>query len=574
MVKKKQKYDISKQYDFDIERGYVEKENYIEAKRNPTAIIYVRVSDKKQVEEWNGLESQEATCRRWAESKGVKIIKVFSDAGKSGADMQREGITNAIEYLKTENAKNIKIRYFLCSEVSRISRSENIGETSELKTRIELTGAKIITTASGRNISSKDINDEFMTDISIAIAKSERLKIRERSLNWSKAKLLSGYWIFDVPVGYKRIYIKNGTKTEKLLQRLEPQASIVKEWLEMFANGVLTNNSQLLEYFNKKQLKSNSHSAKPWKLTLTFIKRLLEIEKLYFYAGYILYPNPNYGITQPVEAVHESLITLSTVHKIYKRMSYRGKSKSGIRKDTSEEYPLRWSVYCPCCNYAMTGWKSTGKMWVKYKYYWCNRKDCKGKENINADKMHEDFKELLNKLTPKEWVLKLLDAILKEVFSKKNKIQSSINKANELRIRKIEQEIEKISDTIWKLSKVELIQSMEEKRTQLEEEKEALKNQLQDKVLNDKEFILLYEKVKNIIKDPISIRELWPVELKKLLLWVLFGSKIYYKKNEKFQTPHLSSLYLMFEHLNDAKVSSGAGDETRTRNQLLGRQWL
>lgn len=46
--------------------------------------------------------------------------------------------------------------------------------------------------------------------------------------------------------------------------------------------------------------------------------RLFELEKLYFYAGFILYPN--YGVNKPVEAVHTPLITLSTAHKILKRI--------------------------------------------------------------------------------------------------------------------------------------------------------------------------------------------------------------------------------------------------------------
>jgi len=414
MAKKKQKYDISKMLKFDIEKGeYVEKNIYKEAKENPTAIIYARVSDQKQVDEWNGLESQEATCRRWADSKNIKILKVFFDGWKSGIDMNRRGLLDSIEYLKKENKKYLKIQYFLCTEVSRISRSEDTSQTEDLKKRIESTGVDIITTYTGRNISSLNVNDSFITDIDIAIAKSERLRIRERSLNGAKAKLLSWYWIFDVPAGYERIYIKNWTKTEKFLQKVEPQASIIKEGLEMFANGVLINNTQLLKYFNDKKLKSNYHSPNPWKLNLMYIKRLFEVEKLYFYAGYILYPNPNYGITKPVEAVHSPLISLSTVNKILKRLKYKWWSKRWPRKDTSELYPLRWLVYCPYCHYPMTARPSKGKMGTIYYYYWCNRKDCRDKECININKMHSDFKDLLKKLTPKEEVIRLLDWVLK-----------------------------------------------------------------------------------------------------------------------------------------------------------------
>jgi len=48
---------------------------------------------------------------------------------------------------------------------------------------------------------------------------------------------------------------------------------------------------------------------------------MFEIERLYFYAGWILYPN--YGVTDPVEAIHTPLISLSTVHKILKRLNIK-----------------------------------------------------------------------------------------------------------------------------------------------------------------------------------------------------------------------------------------------------------
>lgn len=126
MSKKNPKSDISKKLQFDIEKWeYIEKEQYIDAKQNPTAIIYVRVSDQKQVDEGIGLESQEATCRRWAETKNIKILKIFADEAPSWANMSRKGIQDAIDFLKKENSRYQKVSYFLCTEVSRISRSED-----------------------------------------------------------------------------------------------------------------------------------------------------------------------------------------------------------------------------------------------------------------------------------------------------------------------------------------------------------------------------------------------------------------------------------------------------------------
>ena len=188
--------------------------------------------------------------------------------------------------------------------------------------------------------------------------------------------------------------------------------------------------------------------------------------------------------------------------------------------------------------------------------------------------MHWDFEKLLQRLTPKKGILALLDGILKEVFNEKNKRQRNLNECKKQRIKEIEKEVETLRNTLWKLSRIELIQNVEEKRAELEQEKEILENELQDKALNEREFIVLYERIKNIIEDPLSIWELWSVELKMLLVGVLFWWKLYYKKNEGYQTPQISALFGILDHLNDGNIPSGAGDGTRTRNSLLGRQAL
>jgi len=52
MSQKQKRYNPSKKYNFDFEKGeYVQKNQFVELLKNPTAIIYVRVSDQKQVDE-------------------------------------------------------------------------------------------------------------------------------------------------------------------------------------------------------------------------------------------------------------------------------------------------------------------------------------------------------------------------------------------------------------------------------------------------------------------------------------------------------------------------------------------
>jgi hypothetical protein len=58
-----------------------------------------------------------------------------------------------------------------------------------------------------------------------------------------------------------------------------------------------------------------------------FVNRMLTIEKLYCYAGYIFYPNPTYGIMKPIQAIHQPLISLSIMQKILNRIDKKGNIK-------------------------------------------------------------------------------------------------------------------------------------------------------------------------------------------------------------------------------------------------------
>ena len=112
-------------------------------------------------------------------------------------------------------------------------------------------------------MSSKNLNDSFVNDIDIIRAKHERLQTRERSMNGTTSKLYNGIWTFSVPSGYERRHIKNGRKTEKILEWKHPEAEIIKEGLELFAEGLVTNNTQLLHFFNERSLTSNFHTPNP-----------------------------------------------------------------------------------------------------------------------------------------------------------------------------------------------------------------------------------------------------------------------------------------------------------------------
>ena len=558
--KKNKRLDWRNQYDFSLENGLTEKKSYLDLKANPTAVIYARVSDIKQVTDWNGLESQENACRLYAQNHWMRVLNVFRDEGISWAVMERDWLTQLINYLTEANKNWKKVAYLLCTEVSRLSRW-SLAESELIQKSIEATWVEIILTTSWMNITNTNSWTQMMSDIYKIWAKQERNNIRDRSVLWSTNKLRMWEWIFTPPAWYERTYIKQWWRTEKKLEQIEPSASILKEWLELFANWVIENKSKLTNFFNEKHLKSNFHSATWKELCSTFTDRLLTIEKLYFYAGYIFYPNDPYNIIEPIEWTHKPLITLSLMWKILNRLKIKWVSNTVWRHETSDMFPLRWLIRCPYCHFHMTWWWSRGKMWKLYYYYWCNRQDCPSKENIPIEQIHQDYEKMLGHITVHPEIIKLSEWILKEKMQDKNGFTLKVEQWYRNRIKEIDCEIASIEDKINKLSKPELIAKLETQWSILEEEKSIIEKKIEDWRLAEDDFNKIFEKIKLILWDPISVRRYWPTSLKQLQVRVLYGDEIFYKKNEGFQTLTDSASELPFQNIFDLKSLNGATSE-------------
>lgn len=80
------------------------------------AIIYVRVSSRRQEEEGNGLDSQERVCRAHAERKGLEVERVYSDT-YSGGTTNRPGLKALLEDIKRGAPKVI-----IFDDISRLNR--------------------------------------------------------------------------------------------------------------------------------------------------------------------------------------------------------------------------------------------------------------------------------------------------------------------------------------------------------------------------------------------------------------------------------------------------------------------
>lgn len=180
------------------------------------AIIYVRVSSQRQVDEGHGLAGQEKRCRDYAKSKGYEVIGVFKDEGVSGGIADRAGmkeVQKELEKYKHESEKSVVI----VDDIKRLAR--DVEAHFELKRAIYTRNA-VLESPSHRF--EETPGGKFVETMLAAHAELERNENTIQVINRMKARLEGGYWPFMLPFG---LINKKDAIHGKLATPREPYAS-------------------------------------------------------------------------------------------------------------------------------------------------------------------------------------------------------------------------------------------------------------------------------------------------------------------------------------------------------------
>lgn len=202
------------------------------------AVIYCRVSSPKQVTEGHGLASQETRCREYAKHKGYEVIDVFRDEGLSGKLMDRPNMKAMLSYIKKRKADKPIV---IIDDISRLAR--DIETHIHLRTAINEAGGKL----ESPSIEFGDDSDSRLVEHLLAsVAAHQREKNAEQVQNRMRARMMSGYNVFNAPIGYR--YDEVG-KHGKLLVPDQPCASVIIEALESFASGHFETQGEVKRFF-------------------------------------------------------------------------------------------------------------------------------------------------------------------------------------------------------------------------------------------------------------------------------------------------------------------------------------
>ena len=319
------------------------------------AVLYLRVSTKEQME-GTSIDFQRDACLRYAEQKGLKVLKTFVEEGESAKVADRTQLRKLLEFCRVNRGK---VDTLVVWKVDRFSR--DTGAYYGLKVVLAQFGVSI------RSVTEPIDNSHMgrmMETMLAGWAEFDNAVRAERSTEGMKKKLQEGIWPWQPPFGYRSLRAKAhgekktqpdppDPKTHELIQRIR------KEFLKGTHNV-----ASITRYAIQIGLRMSS-GEKPYP---QFMEKMLRNP---FYAGILVNP----WTKEEHVGKHKPLITPEEHQKTL--LILEGRSMNvAPRLRSHPDFPLRGFVRCEHDGHGFTGSWSTGRK-KKYAYYRCSDKDCR-----------------------------------------------------------------------------------------------------------------------------------------------------------------------------------------------------
>ncbi len=495
------------------------------------AVIYCRVSSRKQVDQGHGLDGQESRCFAYAENNKMDVISVFKDEAISGGDDVRPSLYELIELVEQHDEKV----FVIVDDINRLARDVVLHRG--LKALIEKAGGEL------RSVNLHLDNSpegQFVETIVAATGELEREQNKRRVLSRQKARLEAGYWTFYPPLGYR--YEKDPVHG-KLLVPYEPAATIIRQAYENFASGELETQADVKAFFETSGLK-NSRGNK-YEIRFEEVKRILTRQ---IYTGYIEYPKWQVKLRQ---GHHKPIVPFSVFKRVQEKIN--GKKKA-YKSCNEEDFALRGLLLCSGCGEPLTASWSKGRN-KKYAYYRCkNTHGCSVKsKSISRDQVENDFVEVLQDIHVKSEVLKLAQVISEKVFKNRSEDRGKQTKLLRKSLSDIEDRKSLVIDKIIKSTNGIVIQALENEVDKLEQEKIIVEQSINDSAKDNVNLSDLLSKVSDFLMSPASYWQEGNLKQKRLVQNLVFTDRVEYSKITKFGTANYSLPFKLLQLENGKK---------------------
>lgn len=497
------------------------------------AVIYCRVSSKRQVEEGHGNESQEKRCREYSLAKGYEVEKVFTEEAVSGKTLDRPSFDQLITYLDKHKHNKYVVVF---DDLKRFARDIQV----HFKLKSEIIGR-------GSTVESPNFNFEdtpeghFIEQVIAAQAELERNQNQRQVLQKMKARLDMGYWPFCPPPA---LINKKDKVRGKVLHKREPYATIYKDAIEKYANDRLNTIEEVRRYIISKYKDYCVDDS----LSLTGAFNILTEE---LYCGYIQYKPWDIPFKK---AQHKGFIDLETYRRVQLKISKHSSIKP--RKDYNPQFPLRGLVLCSECKRPLTGSRNKGRN-KYYENYWCNNSKCnQHNKSIRNVRLHEDFEKVLRNVKPLDGIIRLVKRIIFDQWENRKKDVSDAMDSKKSKIGELSNRIRDATDLIIKTKNEDVRKLCESEISKFIKEKTMLENSLvTPPEFSQEKFGTATEKVLNVLSNPFLMWRSDDLEIKKILVYMYFETRPVYNRETGFGTIDLAYPIKLMRHLSDSQYA-------------------
>jgi len=485
------------------------------------ALIYCRVSDKKQKTDGSGLDSQEHRCRQHAMDRGYEVEAVFPDDISGGGNfMQRPGMVALLRHMDKNPHKNYVVIF---DDLKRYARDAEFHLT--LRRIMMERGAERECLNFNFDYSPEG---KFWETIVAAQGELERTQNGRQVRQKMRACVEQGYYVLPAPMGYEFVS-RPGGGGGKMIAPKEPQASVICEALEGYASGRFQTVVEVQRFLNR-------HACMPFNSKgVVRLQRVIEMLERPLYAGLITVPKWNIYLLQ---GKHEPLIAVETWQRIQDRL--RGKAVAPARADLREDFPLRNFVHCGCCGHAMTAAWTKGRS-KRYPYYFCQNKACsENRKSIRKEKIEGDFEALLRQLMPRPGLFSAAKAMLMKGWAHRAKAVEGRKASAKAEAAKLDAKIEGLMDRLVEADSPALITAYENQIKKLETKRLVMAERLAKGTEILKPFEETYRTAMAFLANPWNLWDSECFDDKRLLLRLAFPRPLQYCRNEGYRTAEIA----------------------------------
>ena len=349
------------------------------------AIIYARVSTKRQADDGLPVESQVDHCQSKAAALGATVAKVFIDGGISGTTDRRPSFQDALNYCAV-----MEVDYFICWASSRFAR--NHLQAGHYKGVLERYGTRLIYSSSEVDIRTDDgwFSDAISSLIDERYSRQVSSDTRRSMLKAAR----DGYFLGGrVPFGY--LVAPDGKR--KRLGVHPTEGATVRAIFAMGSQGLGTKMIAV-------QLNAQGVTMRGKRWAKNTVNYLLKNE---VYAGFTVFNRTTKGRNaNPRDewvrvASHAPLVSAEDFERAQNMLKDRQPANVGGQPRSNHAFTGLLS--CGTCGASLQTCSGTGRGRV-YHYYGC-RDGLVGKHRCGASRIRADLFD--------EWMLaELLDRVI------------------------------------------------------------------------------------------------------------------------------------------------------------------